>query len=352
MSIRSLTLLCLLRTAPVHCWLPQIGSRWTRRLPCKGRTWVPLPTPPSGGCVETSVWRTTRRCAPPWTTAPPCCRCSCSTRSLLRRRRNGPPGLVARRAARPGRRPAQRRAARVSASCAASPSNVVPRVAQAGRCRPGAHQRPTSARTGGAGTSGWRRPSPTPDVELIRTGSPYAVAPGTLINKSGAPVPGVHPVPSDLDRPRRARPRPGRPRLRCRLARRPRTGWTCRRPTTSWSAWPGSGRRGSSGGRGWPGTPRGSPPTPKLHDVPGADATSHLSIALRWGHLHPRTVLTDLAEQRSDGARGPGPPDRLAGLLRRRALAPAATRRRSRCGRSSEDGRGRAATRPRRPRHG
>jgi deoxyribodipyrimidine photo-lyase len=41
----------------------------------------------------------------------------------------------------------------------------------------------------------------------------------------------------------------------------------------------------------------------KLHDSPGADATSHLSIALRWGHLHPRTVLKDLAEHRSDGAR-------------------------------------------------
>jgi deoxyribodipyrimidine photo-lyase len=37
--------------------------------------------------------------------------------------------------------------------------------------------------------------------------------------------------------------------------------------------------------------------------VPGADATSHLSIALRWGHLHPRTVLQDLAAKRSDGAR-------------------------------------------------
>ena len=35
---------------------------------------------------------------------------------------------------------------------------------------------------------------------------------------------------------------------------------------------------------------------------PGPDATSHLSIALRWGHLHPRTVLADLAARRSKGA--------------------------------------------------
>jgi deoxyribodipyrimidine photo-lyase len=39
-----------------------------------------------------------------------------------------------------------------------------------------------------------------------------------------------------------------------------------------------------------------------LHDDPGADATSHLSIALRWGHLHPRTVLADLSQRRSPGA--------------------------------------------------
>ena len=40
----------------------------------------------------------------------------------------------------------------------------------------------------------------------------------------------------------------------------------------------------------------------RLHDFPGPDATSHLSIALRWGHLHPRTVLADLAVRRSKGA--------------------------------------------------
>ena len=39
-----------------------------------------------------------------------------------------------------------------------------------------------------------------------------------------------------------------------------------------------------------------------MHDFPGVDATSHLSIALRWGHLHPRTLLADLAPLRSQGA--------------------------------------------------
>jgi deoxyribodipyrimidine photo-lyase len=41
-----------------------------------------------------------------------------------------------------------------------------------------------------------------------------------------------------------------------------------------------------------------------LHNVPGADATSRLSVALRWGHLHPRTVLADLAGRTSKGAAG------------------------------------------------
>jgi deoxyribodipyrimidine photo-lyase len=40
----------------------------------------------------------------------------------------------------------------------------------------------------------------------------------------------------------------------------------------------------------------------RLHNLPGIDATSHMSIALRWGHLHPRTMLADLGTLRSQGA--------------------------------------------------
>jgi deoxyribodipyrimidine photo-lyase len=39
-----------------------------------------------------------------------------------------------------------------------------------------------------------------------------------------------------------------------------------------------------------------------LHNDPGADATSHLSVALRWGHLHPRTLLADLRSRPSRGS--------------------------------------------------
>ena len=48
--------------------------------------------------------------------------------------------------------------------------------------------------------------------------------------------------------------------------------------------------------------PKGVQDYARLHDFPGPDATSHLSIALRWGHLHPRTVLADLAPLRSKGS--------------------------------------------------
>ena len=137
---------------------------------------------------------------------------------------------------------------------------------------------------------------------LVRIGSPYAVAPGSLVNKTGGPFQvfspfhrtwldhGVHdPAPvvtttgadwltvdSRLDLPE------ADPALLARAGEA--------HAVRQWREW-----LARSGG--------GVADYPKLHDVPGADGTSHLSIALRWGHLHPRTVLADLAEQRSDGAR-------------------------------------------------
>ncbi|MDN5771155.1 MAG: DNA photolyase family protein [Microlunatus sp.] len=138
--------------------------------------------------------------------------------------------------------------------------------------------------------------------ELTRTGSPYAVAPGTLTNKSGQPYRvftpfhrswldhGVHdPAPAVRassadwlaaeDRVDLPETDPDLVDLAGEKAARAR-----------WRRWLGRDSEGVSD-------------YPKLHDVPGADATSHLSIALRWGHLHPRTVLQDLATKRSEGAR-------------------------------------------------
>ena len=136
---------------------------------------------------------------------------------------------------------------------------------------------------------------------LIATGSPYAVAPGTLRNGSGTPFQvfspfhrawaahGVHDPAPDLPADTvdwiAAADRTEVPAADDELIAM--AGETAARE--SWRQWL---QRGSGGVDDYK----------SLHDFPGPDATSHLSIALRWGHLHPRTVLHDLAQHRSIGA--------------------------------------------------
>ena len=138
-------------------------------------------------------------------------------------------------------------------------------------------------------------------VELVPTGSPYAVAPGTLLNGSGAPFQvfspfhrawqrhGVHDPAPAVDASavtwvaaeRRTAPPAADGDLVELAGERPAR-----------DAWQGWLRRRHDGVDAYD----------RLHDVPGADATTRLSIALRWGHLHPRTVLADLAGRSSAGA--------------------------------------------------
>jgi deoxyribodipyrimidine photo-lyase len=138
-------------------------------------------------------------------------------------------------------------------------------------------------------------------IELARTESPYAVAPGTLKNGSGGFFQvfgafhrawiehGVHePAPEIAastvqwlqadDRVRLDAPNEALVSLAGESPAR-----------TAWQNWLS---RDSNGLADYD----------QLRDFPGADATSHLSIALRWGHLHPRTVLHDLAGVRSKSA--------------------------------------------------
>jgi len=138
-------------------------------------------------------------------------------------------------------------------------------------------------------------------VELRRTGSPYAVAPGTLSNDGGrpfqvfspfhrawlahgvnAPAPGVRaedvdwlkaddlvtPPEPDADLVERAGERPAQ---------------------RAWEQWR---QRDAEGVADYD----------QLHDFPGTSATSQLSIALRYGHLHPRTVLADLTPTSTKGS--------------------------------------------------
>jgi deoxyribodipyrimidine photo-lyase len=41
----------------------------------------------------------------------------------------------------------------------------------------------------------------------------------------------------------------------------------------------------------------------EARDRPGVDGTSHMSVHLKWGEIHPRTMLADLARHRGTGAR-------------------------------------------------
>ena len=227
-----------------------------------------------------------------------------------------PPRLPRRLAARP-RRPAARSGGRARAWCAATRS--------AGWCWPrrrsapsGSTSPPTTAPTATSATRRSRRRCADAGIELVRTGSPYAVAPGRVTNGSGEPYKVYTPFskawsdhgwrgPVDpptgaswlaldegTDRHPRARAA-GRARRCPRPARRRRRG---------------AGRSSSTA----------STTTTRTATSPGVDGTSHMSVHLKWGEIHPRTMLADLAAQaqhrRRDLPQGAG----LAGVLRRRAV--------------------------------
>ncbi len=135
-------------------------------------------------------------------------------------------------------------------------------------------------------------------VELVRTGSPYAVAPGRVRNGSGDPYKvytpyarswlehgwrgpveppsGAHWVEVDTD----ALPEPERPR-----------GLSLPEPGEAaalrrWRRYLEDGLGGYADAR----------------DRPGLDRTSHMSVHLKWGEIHPRTMLADLGAVRSEAA--------------------------------------------------
>jgi deoxyribodipyrimidine photo-lyase len=138
-------------------------------------------------------------------------------------------------------------------------------------------------------------------TSLVRTGSPYAVAPGTLRNKSGGPFQVFTPFHRSWAEHGVHDPAPAVPaetvdwvaaadRVELPEADPDLVGQAGERlARESWRIWLEADTEGVTD-------------YAKLNNFPGPDATSHLSIALRWGHLHPRTVLADLAAQRSQGA--------------------------------------------------
>ena len=140
-------------------------------------------------------------------------------------------------------------------------------------------------------------------IELVATGSPYAVSPNNLFNGSGTPFKvftpfhrawqsrGVHsPAPTGdastvrwCEASQRKPLEPADPQLV--------RGANEKAALESWHAYVAADDAGVTD-------------YVDNHNLPGVDGTSRLSIALRWGHIHPRTVLHDLAARKSKGAAG------------------------------------------------
>ena len=205
-----------------------------------------------------------------------------------------------------------------------------------GRRRRGSTSPPTTAPTAARRDArGRARRWPTHGIELVRTGSPYAVAPGRVDQRrrrrrtrSSRRSPGPGPSTAGAAR--------STPPTGVALARRSTTPTdipdadAARRPRAP------RGRRG-----GGPAALAATFLDERLADYdddrdrPGVDGTSRMSVHLKWGEIHPRTMLADLARLRSAG-RGDLPQGaRLARVLRRRAVPPAPTPRATTSARSS-----------------
>jgi deoxyribodipyrimidine photo-lyase len=140
-------------------------------------------------------------------------------------------------------------------------------------------------------------------LELVRTGSPYAVAPGRVRNGSGDPYKVFTPFSKAWTD----------------------HGWRDPADPPSGGSWL---ELDAGAGGGTTDIPEPEPP-PGLdlpepgeaaarrrwqhfldrvddyaddRDKPGVDGTSHMSVHLKYGEIHPRTMLADLARKRSKGA--------------------------------------------------
>jgi deoxyribodipyrimidine photo-lyase len=136
-------------------------------------------------------------------------------------------------------------------------------------------------------------------IELVRTGSPYAVAPGRVTNGSGEPYKVYTPfsrawfehgwrAPADapsggswlaLDRDLADLPEPGLP-----------AGLDL----------PEAGEAAAL--RQWEEFLDRVDDYAEDRDKAGVNGTSHMSVHLKWGEIHPRTMLAALARKRSAGA--------------------------------------------------
>ena len=135
-------------------------------------------------------------------------------------------------------------------------------------------------------------------IELVRTGSPYAVAPGRVMNGAGDPYKVYTPY-------GRAWADHG-----WREPVDPPTGasWLELEETTDildpappgGLGLPESGETAAT--RRWEEFLERVDAYDEDRDRPGVDGTSRMSVHLKWGEIHPRTMLAALARKRSAGA--------------------------------------------------
>ena len=156
----------------------------------------------------------------------------------------------------------------------------------------------TTRRTAAAATSG--SATALGDVPLVATGSPYAVTPGVAAQGRRHAVPRLLAVRPGLAGARRALARRRTPRTRAvdrRRAARP----TASRPTPTSAASccrrPGERGGARSAGRSFR-DERRRRRTPRRATGRRVDGTSRLSVYLKYGCVHPRTLLAELGRRR------------------------------------------------------
>ena len=136
-------------------------------------------------------------------------------------------------------------------------------------------------------------------VELVRTGSPYAVAPGRLTTGSGAAYQVFTPF-------HRAwaehgwRAPAGAPEGHEWLTLEDGTAALPDAVAPEGLTLPAAGEAAAL--RRWAEFLDRVGDYAADRDLPGVDGTSRMSVHLKWGEIHPRTMLADLARLRSDGA--------------------------------------------------
>ncbi|WP_205474067.1 deoxyribodipyrimidine photo-lyase [Nocardioides sp. SYSU D00038] len=135
-------------------------------------------------------------------------------------------------------------------------------------------------------------------IELVRTGSPYAVAPGRVLTGAGEPYRVFTPF-------SRAWAEHG---WRAPVGPPDDATWATLRGTVELpdpalpegTELPGAGEDAAR--RRWAEFLDRVAAYDVDRNLPGVDGTSRMSVHLKWGEVHPRTLLADLAALRSKGA--------------------------------------------------